>query len=60
MVQLAPDASPLSHRLQPKKMHKLFPLASPGHLYTRAAVHISPPYTDENKYPTCFLVEHII
>lgn len=33
MVQLAPDASPLSRRLQPKKnMHVLVPLAWPGHL----------------------------
>lgn len=34
MVQLAPDASPLSRRLQPKKkkMHTLVLLAWPGHL----------------------------
>lgn len=34
MVQLAPDASPLSRRLQPKEknMHVLVPLAWPGHL----------------------------
>lgn len=34
MVQLAPDASPLSRRLQPKKKkkHVLVPLAWPGHL----------------------------
>lgn len=31
MVQLAPDASPLSHCLQPKNMHKLVPLAWTGH-----------------------------
>lgn len=31
MVQLAPDASPLSHCLQPKNMHKLVSLAWTGH-----------------------------
>lgn len=66
MVQLAPDASPLSRRLQPKKkkkMHTLVLLAWPGHLCILTLIRretVLKPMTQEAfLFPKPYKTDHI-